>query len=167
MEINNLKSIRKITVFFIICLALSGITAFPLVTEINFLEQHKDIFPNLLQDWILQIKTAIEQTDSVVLYGTDWLAFAHLIIASFFIGVYKDPVKNKFIVQVGIAACFAVFPLAFIFGPIRGIPLFHQLIDCCFGIVGLIPLLIIYRKIKILESGFSTTRLTTKQETSN
>ncbi|HEY1040290.1 MAG TPA: hypothetical protein VGF30_12830 [Bacteroidia bacterium] len=152
MEPKSLKTIKRLTVFFIISLALSGITAFPLQTELNIMQQHKNLFPEVFQNWIMQVKEAVDHTDSVVLYGTDWLAFAHLIIASFFIGVYKDPVKNKFIVQIGIIACLAVFPLAFICGPIRGIPFFHQVIDCCFGIIGLIPLTIIYRKIKQLES---------------
>lgn len=147
----TIKQIRILVILFIISLALSGITAFPLSSEMNFLETQKELFPSLFGNWISEVNKAIKQTDSVVLYGTDWLAFAHLIIASFFIGVYKDPVKNKFIVQIGIIACFAVFPLAFICGPIRGIPLFHQIIDCCFGIIGLIPLTIIYKKIKQLE----------------
>ena len=155
MKTNELKMIRRLTVFFIISLALSGITAFPLVTEMNFLESNKAFFPVLLQGWISQVKETLSHTDSVVLYGTDWLAFAHLIIASFFIGVYRDPVRNKFIVQIGIIACLAVFPLAFICGPVRGIPLFHQLIDCCFGIIGLIPLTLMYKMIRQLESKHS------------
>ena len=94
----------------------------------------------------------INQTPDVILYGTDWLAFAHLVIALFFIGVYIDPVKNKFNVVVGMIACAGVFPLAFIMGPLRGIPFFHQLIDCSFGVLGLIPLMIVYKKIKKLEN---------------
>jgi hypothetical protein len=27
-------------------------------------------------------------------YGTDWLAFAHIVIAVFFIGPFVDPVQN-------------------------------------------------------------------------
>jgi len=32
-------------------------------------------------------------------YGTDWLAFAHLIIAILFIGPLIDPVKNSWIIS--------------------------------------------------------------------
>jgi hypothetical protein len=147
----QVKTIRIFTVAFVICLALSGITAFPLVSEMNFLERHLDLFPVFLQEWLSKVSESVRNTDPKILYGTDWLAFAHLIIASFFIGVYINPVKNKFIVQMGMLACLAIFPLAFICGPIRGIPFFHQLIDCCFGIIGLIPLAIIYKKIRQLE----------------
>jgi hypothetical protein len=35
---------------------------------------------------------------------------------------------------------------------LRGIPLFHQLIDCSFGIIGFIPLYYCYKKIKSLEN---------------
>lgn len=141
-----------VVVVFIILLALSGITAFPLRTEMKFLMEHRSSFPLILQNWIQEISTAVGQTSDVILYGTDWLAFAHLIIALFFVGVYIDPVKNKFNVLVGMMACAAVFPLAFIMGPIRGIPFFHQLIDCSFGLLGMIPLYIIYKKINKIEN---------------
>lgn len=147
----TIKQIRRLIIFFIISLALSGITAFPLQTEMDFLQQHCGSFPDFMCKWITEVNTSISQTDPIVLYGTDWLAFAHLIISLFFVGVYINPAKNKFIVQVGMIACVAVFPLAFICGPIRGIPFFHQIIDCCFGIIGFVPLLIIYKKIKQLE----------------
>jgi hypothetical protein len=45
----------------------------------------------------------------------------------------------------------AVFPLAFICGPIRDIPFYHQLIDCSFGAIGLIPLVYVRNKIKRIE----------------
>jgi hypothetical protein len=44
-----------------------------------------------------------------------------------------------------------IFPLAFICGPIRHIPFYWQLIDCSFGIIGIIPLFFCYRWIKQLE----------------
>lgn len=148
----QLRSIRQLTLFFMIALLLSGITAFPLASEMNFLSHHADLFPATLGNWIIEVSKAVSTTDPKVLYGTDWLAFAHIIIASFFLGVYKDPVKNHFIVQIGIFACIAIFPTAFICGAIRGIPVFHQLIDCMFGVIGLIPLLMIDIKIKQLDA---------------
>lgn len=151
----TIKQIRRLIIFFIISLALSGITAFPLQTEMEFLQQHCSSFPAFMCNWITEVNASVSKTDSIVLYGTDWLAFAHIIIALFFIGVYINPVKNKYIVQVGMTACMAVFPLAFICGPIRGIPFFHQIIDCCFGIIGFIPLKIIYNKIQLLEQSNS------------
>ena len=40
MQQQLLKKIRILVVFFIIVLALSGITAFPVYTELSFLHQH-------------------------------------------------------------------------------------------------------------------------------
>jgi hypothetical protein len=37
-------------------------------------------------------------------------------------------------------ACALVIPLALICGPIRGIPFWWRLIDCSFGVIGLVPL---------------------------
>jgi hypothetical protein len=85
-------------------------------------------------------------------YGTDWLAFAHLVIAVVFIGPLKDPVKNIWVIEFGMIACLMVFPLAFIAGPIRGIPFYWQLIDCSFGVFGFILLYSCYKNIKQLET---------------
>ena len=69
-----------------------------------------------------------------------------------FIGPLKDPVKNVWIIDWAMLACVAIIPLAFIAGPIRHIPMFHILIDCSFGVLGLIPLLICRRWIRQLET---------------
>lgn len=152
MKTPDIKNIQRVVILFIVLLAISGITALPLVSETDFMLAHIDSFPVYFHSWIRTVYESVHQTPSIVLYGTDWLAFAHLIIALFFIGVYKDPVRNKFTVTVGIIACLAVFPLAFICGPIRHIPFYHQVIDCCFGLFGLIPLFYIKRKIAFIEN---------------
>ncbi len=151
----EIKKIRLTVMVFMLLLMLSGITAFPLVTETNWMMNHLDVFPSYFHDWIKNVYHAVHQTPDVVLYGTDWLAFAHIIIALFFIGVYQNPVRNKFIINVGIAACLLIFPIAFIFGPVRGIPFYHQIIDCCFGLFALIPLLYINHKVKQLEKQYA------------
>jgi hypothetical protein len=151
MKTTELTKIRRVVAVFLILLVLSGVTAFPLVTEVDWMIAHINSFPPFFHQWIINVADSIHQTPSIVLYGTDWLAFAHLIIALFFVGVYIDPIKNKFNITVGIIACVAVFPLAFICGPIRGIPFYHQLIDCSFGLFGLKPLVYVKTKIKKLE----------------
>ncbi|SCF41963.1 hypothetical protein [Micromonospora mirobrigensis] len=35
-----------------------------------------------------------------MLYGTDWLAFAHLVLAVAFWGPLRDPVRNVWVVQL-------------------------------------------------------------------
>ncbi|MGZ3920198.1 MAG: hypothetical protein ACXVC7_07905 [Bacteroidia bacterium] len=147
----TLIKLRRILICFIVLLIVSGLTAFPVRTEIEFLITHLNSFPVFFQAWILQLKASIDVTPEVVLYGTDWLAFAHIIIALFFIPVFIDPVKHKANLIIGMIACVAVFPLAFICGPIRSIPFFHRLIDCAFGIGGFIMLYWIYRLTNRIE----------------
>lgn len=150
-----LKKIRLLILFFIIALLLSGITAFPVETELHWLIQYKTSFPKALGDWLQSCYDAISDTNSkypMLAYGYDWLAFAHIIIALAFIGPLRDPVKNKWIIDWAILACIAVIPLAFIAGPVRHIPFFHIIIDCSFGVLGLIPLIICKRWITTLEN---------------
>ena len=153
---NQLRSIiRKWIIVFIIFLALNGITAFPIESELSFLTDHSSSFPLLFQEWILKIYHAVKETNSshpYLSYGTDWLAFAHIVIATVFIGPLIDPVKNIWVIQFGMIACFMVFPLALIAGPIRDIPFFWRMIDCSFGVLGLVPLYLCYRNIRILEN---------------
>jgi hypothetical protein len=84
--------------------------------------------------------TEASQGYPFILYGTDWLAFAHIVLAIAFLGPLRDPVKNLWVIEFGMIACLLVLPVAMIFGPIRGIPLFWRLLDCSFGVIGIIPL---------------------------
>lgn len=155
----TITQIRIILTSFIVLLILSGVTAFPVKSEITFLMNHLNWFPVYLQEWIIKLNTTIMQTPDIMLYGTDWLAFAHIIISLFFIPVYINPVKYKVNLIIGMAACILVFPLAFICGPVRGIPFFHQLIDCCFGVFGFLFLWMVYRKINVLSNHLITKKL--------
>jgi hypothetical protein len=85
-------------IIFIVCLAASGITAFPLVAELRLASgmlnavgfQH--VLPSFV-GWIDRVPAAVEATNSkypFIFYGTDWLAFAHLMIAVAFIGPLRD-----------------------------------------------------------------------------
>lgn len=155
--------IRNWIIVFIVFLILSGITAFPIETELAFLSTHASAFPLLIQNWLKTIYEAVRTTNAnypYLSYGTDWLAFAHIVIGVIFIGPLRDPVRNVWCVQFGMIACFMVFPLALIAGPIRHIPVYWQLIDCSFGVFGFIPLYICYRTIKQLEKLLSNSAAT-------
>ncbi len=148
------KTIKTWILIFIIALILSGVTAFALETELAWLSSLMGDNQSALTTWINKVYLALHDTNlkyPYLAYGYDWLAFAHLVIAIAFIGPLKDPVRNKWVIQFGMIACIMIFPLALIAGPIRGIPFYWQLIDCSFGVIGLIPLWICYRKIEALE----------------
>ncbi|WP_256010178.1 hypothetical protein [Desertivirga xinjiangensis] len=149
------RKIKAWITFFIIALILSGITAFPIESQLSVVMKFRDRFPLSLQNWLSTIYSAVKTTNTnypYLAYGTDWLAFAHIVIATAFIGPLRDPLRNIWVIQFGMIACVMIFPLALIAGPIRGIPMFWQLIDCSFGLLGIIPLYVCYRYIKTLES---------------
>ena len=115
----------------------------------------KDMMPTPMGNWLQTCYTALVDTNAkypFLAYGYDWLAFAHFVIALSFIGPLKDPVKNSWIIDWQIMCCIAFFSLALIAGPIRKIPIFHIVIDCCFSLLGIIPLLICRNWIKKLEA---------------
>ena len=89
-------------------------------------------------------------------YGTDWLAFAHVVIAVYFIGPLVKPVKNEWVVYAGLIGCLLVIPLAWICGPIRGIPFYWRLIDCSFGVLGAVPLLYCLHLTRLMKAANGT-----------
>jgi hypothetical protein len=157
-----LLHIRIWMALFIAGLVLSGLTAFPLERETATLNRifHVAATPpaggeSALQSWLRRVHEGIAVTNRdypFMAYGTDWLAFAHLVIATAFIGPLLDPARNKWVLLFGVIACVGVVPLAFIAGPIRGIPIYWRCIDSCFGIFGAIPLLFCLRDVRKLEA---------------
>ena len=129
----RLRRIRLLILGFIVGLALSGLTAFPLTWELNILVERFGQGDSGLATWLRTVQQGLTETDAkypFIAYGTDWLAFGHLVIATAFIGPLK----------------------ALVAGPIRGIPFGWRLIDCSFGVVGFFPLWFVFRDIRRLES---------------
>ena len=150
-------------IFFIIGLLISGVTAFPLLHELRILanllgvgEAQSPEGYSGLPLWILTVRHGLEQTYSLypwMAYGTDWLAFGHIVIAMFFIGPLINPT-----IYTGIAACIGVIPLAMICGSIREIPFYWRLVDCSFGVLGILPLIYCLRLIRRIETESSPTQ---------
>jgi len=139
--------IRGMLIFFMVALVISGATAFPVYSELKWALDGVKPYHGPGHAWLWQVWQGVRDTQGAypfLFYGFDWLAFAHLVIALLFIGPYRDPVKNKWVIQWGMLACLAIIPLALIAGPIRSIPWYHILVDCSFGIFGLIPLGIVH-----------------------
>jgi len=162
-QAGKIRRIRFWLGVFIVGLVLSGITAFPLQTELGWLVDllHTGWIRPIAETmhllaWVERVSEGVSATNAIypfLAYGTDWLAFAHLVIAVAFVGPYIDPVRNKWVITFGLIACAGVIPLALIAGQVREIPVGWRLIDCSFGVVGCVPLLICRRAILRLERG--------------
>ncbi|MDP9796656.1 hypothetical protein J2S43_005168 [Catenuloplanes nepalensis] len=147
---STLTRIRAWLILFVAALVISGITAFPLETELRLLAA---VVPDET-GWIARVRDGLIETNDrhpFILYTADWLAFAHLVIAVAFAGPLRDPVRNVWVVEFAMIACAGIIPLAAICGPIRDIPWGWTLIDISFGVVGIIPLFIVRRLIRGLE----------------
>lgn len=95
-----------------ICLFLSGLTAIPLETELSFVLK---IIPadTGLYRFIQSVYESLSYTNDhypFLAYGYDWLAFAHFVLAVLFIGPYKNPVRNKWVIEFGMIACALIIP---------------------------------------------------------
>ncbi len=149
---------RRIRLYIWVVIAglfLSGVTAFPIETELAILINHPPIQSPAMAAWLNKVYQAVSATNiyyPFLSYGTDWLAFAHVMLAILFIGPLRDPVKNIWVIEFGLIASVAIFPLAFIAGNIRGIPFFWTMIDCSFGVITITLLLPCYNNIKKLRS---------------
>jgi hypothetical protein len=157
--VRTLTRVRLWLVLFVIGLVLSGITAFPLRWEVDLLDHALHGWlpgPDALVGWIDRVHEGITYSGDrypFLAYGTDWLAFAHLVIAVAFWGPIRDPVRNVWVVHFGMIACVGVIPLALIAGPMRGIPFWWTVIDMSFGVFGMVPLWFALRGIQTLAAG--------------
>ncbi len=147
-------------------LVLSGLAAFPLVRESQWLLDHLARTAHFsagspLFDWIHRVHLALTDTSvsaPFLAYGTDWLALAHILFAVLFLGPYRDPVRNRWVIDFGLVSCVGVLLLAFIAGPIRQVPLFWRSIDAAFAILCALPLLLCRHYLTILERIHATAR---------
>jgi hypothetical protein len=153
------RRIRILTMFFILGLVISGVTAIPLNTEISLLAKW---FPSNsgspaiaeMARWLGKVQAALGETKQnfpFLFYGTDWLAFGHFVIALAFVGALRDPVRNRWLFSFGMIACALVVPYALMFGALRGIPFWWRLIDCSFGVFGFVPLWLCHKWADELE----------------
>lgn len=143
------RRVRILLTLFIVGLVLSGLTAVPIQTGVPLLQrvagegsQVESWWPGFAA-WISHVDRGVAKVgreQPFLFYGTDWLALGHIAIATFFLGPLRDPVRNLWVIHAGMIACVLVIPWALVFGPIRGIPFFWRLIDCSFGVVGIVPL---------------------------
>ena len=133
-DLSNAAVVRKIRIvlgIFMVALALSGLTAFPLereLTTVCSVRGLKQLHPPDVHDglgsWLLTVCDGLGETYA----------------------------KYPWVLQAGLIACVLVLPLALICGAIRQIPLGWRLIDCSFGVFGAVPLWFCVRWTRQLEA---------------
>ena len=145
----------------ILGLVFSGVTALPLQTELDLMgrwlgaenftaEQATSGFVK----WIFIVRDGLHATNAkfpFLAYGTDWLAFAHIVIAIAFIGALRHPLRNSWLFTFGMIASVFIVPWALLTGQVRGIPMAWRLIDCSFAVGGFIPCWLCARWTRELE----------------
>jgi hypothetical protein len=69
-----LTKIRLLIVFFMIALILSGVTAFPVETELRWLLSHPSLVPSFAEKWLQDVYAALKETNAkypMLAYGYD------------------------------------------------------------------------------------------------
>ena len=159
------QRIKALTWLFIIGLVLSGATAIPLVSELDRLVKMTGASQLIAAQgptsapgwalWLTRVQRTLHEADQqfpFVFYGADWLAFGHFAIAIAFVGALRDPIRNRWLFSFGMIACVLVIPYALVFGAVRGIPFWWRLIDCSFGVFGMIPMCFCRKWVSELET---------------
>lgn len=156
-----LLGIRVSLTVVIAGLVVSGVTAFPLREEMLLAQTALtqsgvgQYLPDLAV-WVARVAEGLDASYEMypfIAYGTDWLAYAHLLIAVAFIGPFVDPIRNVWVTWWGLTACAGIIPLAVIAGGIRGLPAGWQLIDISFGVIAAVPLTIALVMTRRLSGG--------------
>ena len=145
--------IRWAIIFTILGLFVSGLTALPLGSELEFFLRMKWL-PDSIHQWFETVDTAVLDTSQkypLMRYGYDWLGFAHWFIAIAFIGPLMDPIKNKWVIEWGMIVSALTILIAFIAEPYRQIPLIWSLTDAAIGVGAFILLFITRRWIVEME----------------
>ena len=110
------KKIRLFVVITIVGLLANGLSAFFLEPELRLVLGFS-FLPAATHDWLTQVHNAILETLTrypFMLYGYDWLGFAHLLIAIAFIGPLIDPIKNEWVIKFGMIAALLSILIALI-----------------------------------------------------
>ena len=150
-----MKKIKTYTALLMAGLVIAGATAFFIPWGVDLIVNHtplpKWINQTVWLNYVLNGVVQIDKSYDFIWYGTDWMAFAHLLFAILFYGLYKDPIRNKWLVSFGLVACVAIAPIALGFGHLRGIPLIWQFLDMAFGVIAGALLLRIKSLIQSIE----------------
>ena len=168
-----LTRIRLLLALLIVGLLLIGIASFPLVREsramLDLLARSAHFGAGSpLFEWILRVHLALAAaaiSAPFLAYRTDALALAYLLFAILFFGPYRDPVRNQWVINFGLIACAGILLLAFIAGPLRGIPMFWRFVNAAFALACALPLLLCRHYLNLLKHLDSTAERQRRQKT--
>ena len=159
-ELDNLLRRFRLTLSLLIAgLVVSGLAYFALLRETTLvlhsrLLQGTGLLETPFGPWLNEVHRVLAQQASqapVLFYATDWLGFAHLVMALALVGPLRHPVRNRWVIDFGLSACLGVPLMALFAGSIRGVPMYWQLVDCTFGLAGAATLLLCRHYLGLME----------------
>jgi hypothetical protein len=155
------RRVRLLLTLFIIALLLAALTAWFLIPAANiarrFLGEGTVLGSSLpsVAQWITLVQKALADTKAkypFMFYGTDWVAFAHIVMVIACLGPLRDPVRNIWVLQFGLIGCTLMIPMTLLSGVARGLPWSWQLFDCVIAVAGAIIFLMCYRYARQMET---------------
>jgi len=141
--------IKVLTWVFILGLIFSGATAIPLEPELNLLAKFFGVADKSsievasgMAHWILRSRSPARHQCEISVSGV-WNRLAGVRTFCNRSGVHRGiarPGSQRVAFYLCMIACVMIVPYAFIFGGVRGIPVYWRLIDCSFGVFGILPI---------------------------
>jgi hypothetical protein len=158
----TLSRVRALLVFYAVALIVSGLTAVPVEWEVRtaIAVGWGDAAPGTswwpaMHVFLSQVAAAAQDVGArypYFFYGFDWLAFGICVLGLLFLGAVRDPVRNVLVVKFGLLCCGLVLVFATIVPHLRGLPWFWTFVDGSFGVLGAVPLLLLLRDIRRLDT---------------
>lgn len=141
----------------VVGLFISGVTVWPAISELRFglfLMEQVGLGETSFFGFVQQIRESlieIRDEHPQIMYGYDWLAFAHVVLAILFVGAARNPVRNRWVIECGLIMCALIPILAGICIPLREIPFYWFFIDFAFAPAAAVPLLIALKDVRKIE----------------
>lgn len=163
---NLLTRIRLCLALVIAGLVVSGASAFCPIRETKWLLEQLASTIHFgagtpLSEWLLGVHRALIAaltTAPFLAYETDREGLSRILLGLLFLGPYRDPDRNRWVIDFGLLSCAAMVGLAFIAGPIRSIPVPWRWVDAGLAVLCAIPLLLCRHYLHLLEHIASTAR---------
>jgi len=114
----------------------------------------EQIWPEM-SAWVNHLHQGITTTYAeypFIAYCMDWLVLAQAGFIILFIGAIIDPLRNIWIIRSGMVICLLHVVTAVASGGLHGVPVFWQILDASFGVVGLVVLYAAYRYVGYLKT---------------